>query len=1321
MTWNIESIKSHIYVLCGILTDKRPDLVFISEPQIFQSDISETMSCLKGEYVFHLNSDDLHDPELALIKSRAVGGTLVMWRKWIDPYVTIHHVTTNSFLPLVLNLPGAAISIHICIYLPTSGKEAEFLSELVNLRNCIENLLELYNDPIIYIRGDGNTNKKNKTRSSLLKHFCDTFSLASVNVNHRTYHHFTGEGKFDSDIDILLHSTQPSVTESVTEVICKLDHPEIQSHHDAILSLFDIPAKDPPPISEGLVSAPRVDMPREKILWSDEGKELYQSTVSNLLPGLRERWLQPDSKSSTSILLQCTNSLLAMSAAATNKSVHLAKKPEKSAKPPKMVKRAQNRLNKAHRHLKSAKQSGVLPASLCQKRSVLSACKKVYRESVRRARLDRSLHRDSQLHQILTSNPSKVYGFIRSCRQTSSSKIQKLTVGEKTYLGSSVADGFYESMTSLKTCDPNTLQNDVNLTESLSNYQHILRICQDHHNVPLVTPVKAASILKRMKKNVTDLFSITVLHYTHAGKEGLDHFVSLLNAIITEVNNATIKELNMAYGLILYKGHNKEKTSDRAYRTISSCPVLAKALDLYLRDLYQDVWDSHTAPTQYQTTGSSHELASLLVTEVAQYSLNVMDKPVYLLVLDAQSAFDRCLRQILCNELYKAGLSGSALLLIDNRLANRSTTYDWDGTLMGPAHDGTGFEQGGINSGDYYKLYNNEQLNSAQDSHLGVNIGSSTVSAIGQADDVILATNSIQDLQLLAQLTESYCARYRVKLVPSKTKLLPLSTKNHHFLVEYARLINPVTINGEVVKFVTEAEHVGVVRSTAGNMPNLANRIAAHKKALGSVCSAGMARSHRANPAASLRAQHLYGTSVLFSGLASLVLSSAEVNVLETYFKNTLQNIQKLHQNTPRSLVYFLAGSLPAQAILHRRQLSLFSMICRLPTDPLNIHARYILTTAFPSAKSWFQQIRDICLQYQLPHPLHLLDNPPDKNNFKKLVKLKVAEHWQSVLRSEAAPLTSLKYFNPNFFSLLAPHQTWLSAGSNPFESSKSMVVAKMLSGRYRTEQLCRFWSFNRSGNCVFPTCQDIPGDLEHLLVVCPALEPTRAGLRTMWQERTYQNPALFSLVTRILASSAEVQVQFILDPCVFPEIITLGQVFGQTLVDHVLYLTRTYAYYLHRRKLILTDKWPLQNPKKSKKFPPQMTDTSHQANNNMSNYLLFTGSSPADTRSQPEKTTLQYSSTATDASAVIATRPSLDLPPKPLIAKQDIVPERSCLAPAVCMTLPTRSLAPCYQPLRHQFAGPKDVPDLGCVGAVGSVGAVAQQFKTGTITSTSV
>ena len=118
---------------------------------------------------------------------------------------------------------------------------------------------------------------------------------------------------------------------------------------------------------------------------------------------------------------------------------------------------------------------------------------------------------------------------------------------------------------------------------------------------------------------------------------------------------------------------------------------MAKATDLYLHDLYHNHWDSCQADTQYQGQGSNNELASLLVTEVIQHSLNVSKKPVFLLSLDAQSAYDRCLRQILSSQLYNAYIDGTALTFIDNRLSSRATVYQWNGETMGPARDDTGF------------------------------------------------------------------------------------------------------------------------------------------------------------------------------------------------------------------------------------------------------------------------------------------------------------------------------------------------------------------------------------------------------------------------------------------------------------------------------------------------------------------------------------------------------------------------------------------------------------------------------------------------------
>ena len=137
----------------------------------------------------------------------------------------------------------------------------------------------------------------------------------------------------------------------------------------------------------------------------------------------------------------------------------------------------------------------------------------------------------------------------------------------------------------------------------------------------------------------------------------------------------------------------------------------------------------------------------------------------------------------------------------------------------------------------------------------------------------------------------------------------------------------------------------------------------------------------------------LHATPVLFSGITTLVLTKAETKVLDTYYKRTVQSLQRLHRNTPRDVVFFLAGCLPGEAVLHIRQLGLFSMVCHMPGNPLHSHARYILTTAPPSAKSWFQKIRDLCLQYDLPNPLQLLDEPATEEAFKSEIKLKVVEY----------------------------------------------------------------------------------------------------------------------------------------------------------------------------------------------------------------------------------------------------------------------------------------------------------------------------------------
>ena len=487
---------------------------------------------------------------------------------------------------------------------------------------------------------------------------------------------------------------------------------------------------------------------------------------------------------------------------------------------------------------------------------------------------------------------------------------------------------------------------------------------------------------------------------------------------------------------------------------------------------------------------------------------------------------------------------------------------------MGPISDQRGDEQGGPNSSDFYKIYNNEQISTAQRSGLGVSVGSEHVASDGQADDDALMTNEISNLQHLLQLSLNYCDKYQVELSAPKTKLLAFS--NNPDDVSYAKLISPIHIGNTTIPFVDSAEHVGVLRSVSGNLPHIHQRLVKHRKALACILFTGMSRRHRASPLASLRAERIFGTPVLFSGLASLVLSKAEVDIVSSHVKKTAQNLLKLYQNTPDVFIFMISGSLPGEATLHLKQLTLFGMISRLPQNILHRIAKEKLLTG--DSKSWFGQILLLCNRYGLPHPLTLLDNPPKKEHFKSTIKLKIAEFWQSHYRSRTAELTSLRYFKPQFMSLLHPHPI-LSTAFHSYDINKMVVQLRMLSGRYRVGSLLKHFSPSHNGDCEL--CGQELEDLPHLLLPrCPHLLERKALLVEYANTVLSSSKVCLSIFTNILDNGDEDErVQLFLDCSAIPCVISANQA-DRTVIPLLFRVTRTWCYSLHRTRLKLLNRW---------------------------------------------------------------------------------------------------------------------------------------------------
>ena len=319
---------------------------------MFQCDLDPSLQIFKGEYCCFLNSKDLHDDDLALTSYRSHGGTMILWRKDLDPFIKVHRVTTSSFLPIVFDPPHLPPTIHIAVYLRTLGKESDFLDEFANLDNCIDELKEVYSDAHIYLRGDFNVSKSNQNRTSILNQFCSRHNSSQVEIHHPSYHHFTGSGASDSHLDRLLYPCSAHHLEVLMTIYCRNDEPLLNSRHDLIVSKFSLnPLKNIPPCSTSAnLTASHVVNARTKTVWSETGIAHYQEIVQPHFRRIRELWLNSSSKASMSLLLQATNDIMSSSSALTNQSISLnTPVQEKSKRIPKAIKRSQASLLRINR------------------------------------------------------------------------------------------------------------------------------------------------------------------------------------------------------------------------------------------------------------------------------------------------------------------------------------------------------------------------------------------------------------------------------------------------------------------------------------------------------------------------------------------------------------------------------------------------------------------------------------------------------------------------------------------------------------------------------------------------------------------------------------------------------------------------------------------------------------------------------------------------------------------------------------------------------------------------------------------------------------
>ncbi len=200
------------------------------------------------------------------------------------------------------------------------------------------------------------------------------------------------------------------------------------------------------------------------------------------------------------------------------------------------------------------------------------------------------------------------------------------------------------------------------------------------------------------------------------------------------------------------------------------------------------------------STGCHH--AIFLLRRVIQH-FNERASNVYIASVDASKAFDRVNHFKLFSILIKQGLPKYFVCTIINWYSRLSIRVKWQNSFSTELRILSGVRQGGVLSGLLFNIYVNGILTSLRKSDLGCHLKNLYVGCIMYADDLILLSSSVMDLQNMLLICDSVGKELGMEFNASKSKCLLIGPNP-------LLLPSPLTLNNFFLPWVSKLDYLGI-------------------------------------------------------------------------------------------------------------------------------------------------------------------------------------------------------------------------------------------------------------------------------------------------------------------------------------------------------------------------------------------------------------------------------------------------------------------------------------------------------------------------------
>ena len=1036
------------------------------------------------DYKFISTSSDLFVSPEDILKTKGPTwhGTALAWHNSVTNYVTKLPLVSSRFCGIRLFKDNIDI-LAFTVYLPTSGKDQEYLEEIDLLSHNIQEHCSA--SSLILIGIDANVSEKsNERRKNAFNKLQETFQLKTILPGTQpTFHH--NNGSSESQIDHILTNDKRMV--SFYEQRCKYFDSENLSSHDVLVASIKCINIE---LQRDHESLQYEDFNPAKIVW--ENNSNYEEMTSNIVLNLLKKYDLPE-------YLPSLAEMISNSITVCAKKCFAIKHPKKFAgRSTPYFSSELRQAYKSHREICKKWRIAGRPISSEHPAKAAKVQSQRFLQKIRREN-DYMKNKDfnDDLMRTYHSDISQIYSKINKCGNVNrQDKISEIETLRGTFTAPNVLDGFRLNTEYL--CSEK--QNGFFKEEYLQQCEKDLLVINDiiaceSRNISPITVNKLQEIVSKLKNNkACDIYHMTAEHLKYAGVKTLELLCVYINRVIQNMEFYSAPEFKLSVASVIYKGKDKPRNHHKSYRLVRVGPLIGRLIDEYIRPQAVKLSNPSQSNNQYGFTENISYLLGALQRHEAQKHCIDSKKTFFGCSLDGDSAFEVVNRSIQVRELFCAGETGQFGIYNKSSYENTQTRIKMDQKLSLPLEEKLGVGQGKIRSSDHYKIYINSILQTLENSNLGVNIGPITVGISCVADDLYLLSDCQIKLQCMLSLCQDYGQNFRIEYGASKTVISIIGSKKDAL---YYSDIKPWIMDGHPVSVKEDNKHLGlIISNNKEEQKNVDMKLKKCRSSLFKLLGSTFSSRSNLSPVVKTHLFRTYISPIARSGLSAMTLTSIHTNPLTIFHRKVLRGFLGLSDSAPVPSLYFLTGELPFEATLHRDSFMLFHNVWNSPKTKIFEIIDYLLQNCSRDSHTWSRHMMNLATTYGIRNPKEVIRSvPPTKEEYSKYILTKITVHHEKELRQLASRNSKMKFLNIDLKGLNGrPHHLLYNINTTREAIRARSHIKFLCDDVYTFEKRAKY-----SGGS--PTCRlclgsdDTVEDMVHIIANCSAYGDLRSRI----------------------------------------------------------------------------------------------------------------------------------------------------------------------------------------------------------------------------------